>query len=107
MKESEASFQRAVIDLAHLHNWMVFHARTSRTTSGGWATAVAADGAGFPDLVLVRKRTLFRELKTDRGRLSHAQDQWHARLHDAGADVGVWRPRDWERINRELSKEAL
>lgn len=103
LHESEASFQKAVIDLARLNGWIVAHFRPAQNSRGEWRTPVAADGKGFPDLVLVRERVLFRELKTDRGRLSQEQWSWIAQLGDAGADAGVWMPRDWDRIVEELS----
>ena len=105
MSESEAQFQAAVIDLAHSQGWVVFHARTSRTSSGAYVTAVAGDGVGFPDLVLVRDSVLFRELKSDTGRLSPAQRGWGDRLTAAGADYAIWRAQDWNVIVKELLRE--
>lgn len=105
---SEAQFQRQVIDLAHLCGWLVAHFRAGRTAKG-WRTPVSADGAGWPDLVLVharRQQVLFRELKTDKGELNLAQVLWLAALSGAGLDAGVWRPRDWERIVETLTEEA-
>ena len=64
-------------------------------------TPVAADGAGFVDLVLVhpaRGVTLFRELKARKGRMSPAQEQWGVWLTAGGNDWGVWRPADWSEI---------
>lgn len=63
--------------------------------------------AGFPDLVLgslSRKRVLFRELKTDTGRVRAAQALCLKILSFAGLDAGVWRPKDLlsGRIQREL-----
>lgn len=48
---------------------------------------------GFPDLVLVGRRVLFVELKTERGRLTGAQKQWGFELYRA-SDWRMWRPRD-------------
>jgi len=45
---------------------------------------------------------LFRELKTDAGRLTPQQAQVLDELAAAGADAGVWRPRDFGRIKEEL-----
>jgi hypothetical protein len=98
---SESDWQAQVVHLARLKGWRVAHFRTSRTSSGGWATAVAADGKGFPDLVLSRRgRVLFRELKTDRGALTPEQKQWGETLGDLFA---VWRPRDIDQVKAELS----
>ena len=49
-------------------------------------------GQGSTDLVVgVRGRVLFRELKTEDGRLSPEQIKWHAQARLRGLDVGVWR----------------
>lgn len=98
---TEAQFQDQVIELARLHGWRVAHFRPARTAEG-WRTPVAADGAGWPDLVLVREVVLFRELKRQGGRLGVAQQEWGARLAAAGADWAVWRPGDWDDIERAL-----
>lgn len=89
--ESEAAFQSWVVDLAHLHGWRVAHFRGVETR-GRWQTPVAADGAGWPDLVLVRDRVLFAELKSERGTVGPYQRRWIDVLRGAGAEVHVWRP---------------
>lgn len=100
---TEAQFQRAVIDLARTFGWRVAHFRAAMRQSGRWSTPVAADGAGFPDLVLARPgRVLFRELKTTSGSVKPAQRAWLAALVAGGADAGVWRPDDWPLIERTL-----
>jgi VRR-NUC domain-containing protein len=91
---SEAELQDAVIDLAHLLGWQVAHFRPARTDRG-WRTPVAADGAGFPDCVLVRDRVVYAELKSSKGALSVAQRRWLDSLDRAGAEVYIWRPADW------------
>jgi hypothetical protein len=98
----EADFQRLVIDYAHLNRWRVAHFRASLNQRGKWQTAIAGDAKGFPDLVLVRDRVIFAELKTDRGVISDAQKQWRDWLKTAGAEHHVWRPRDWTDIERIL-----
>jgi hypothetical protein len=92
---SEADLQRAIVDLARLRGWTVAHFRRARLDNGRTITPVAADGAGFPDLVLVRDRVVFAELKSERGRLAPAQIMWRDRLLAAGAEWHVWRPADW------------
>lgn len=92
---SEKELQKAVVGLAHFFGYKVAHFRTANT-SQGWMTPVAADGKGFPDLVLVRReRLIFCELKAEKGRLSPEQTAWLAALVEAGVDVFVWRPVDW------------
>lgn len=91
--EKEVGFQRAVVTMAGYLGWTVYHTHDSRRSN-----------PGFPDLVLVRDRVLFRELKTDKGRLTKEQEDWIAKLTKAGANAGVWRPRDWDSIEKELTK---
>lgn len=92
---TEAELQAAVIDLAHLLKWRIAHFRPAMNARGEWRTAVQGDGGGWPDLVLVRDRVLYRELKSARGTLSVEQQDWLHALKLAGADVDVWRPSDW------------
>lgn len=89
----EKDWQRDVIRLAQTLGWKVAHFRPAKTAQG-WRTAVAADGAGFPDLVLVRDRVLFVELKNEKGRMSEQQLEWKAALEVAGVEAYVWRPDD-------------
>jgi hypothetical protein len=103
--EAEEGFQERIIDLAHLHSWKVAHFRPAQLADGSYRTAVSADGQGFPDLLLVRERIIFREIKTDTGQLSHEQRAWGRWLTAAGQDWDVWRPRHWERITATLKEE--
>ena len=91
---SEAGLLDSVIELAHLFGWRVAHFRPAMTKHG-WRTPVSADGKGFPDLVLVRDRVLFVELKSAKGRLSDDQLDWAAALTNAGVEYHCWRPADW------------
>ena len=91
---TEAELQASVVECARLFGWRVAHFRPARTAHG-WRTPVAADGAGFPDLVLVRDRVVFRELKAADGRLRPEQATWLDALRVAGADAAVWTPGDW------------
>lgn len=93
---TEKSLQAQVITTARTAGWLVYHTHDSRRSQ-----------PGFPDLVLVHPRrqlVLYRELKTERGRVRPEQRQWLTALAEAGADAGVWRPSDWlgERVVAEL-----
>lgn len=97
----EARLQAAVIDTARVLGWTVAHFRPARTKHG-WATPVAADGKGFPDLVLAHPngRLIFAELKSLGGRVTAEQGRWLELLGRAAAktdqvDVFVWTPLDW------------
>jgi hypothetical protein len=101
---SEAELQEAVIEAARLFGWKVAHFRPARTERG-WRTPVAADGAGFPDLVLARAGCplLCVELKSAVGRVSADQTEWLRVLDQAeGADVRLWRPGNW--VSGEIEK---
>lgn len=98
MKEKD--FQQQIVDLAHATNWLCYHTHDSRRSE-----------PGFPDLVLVhaeRAVTLFRELKLHpdtqkRGRPTPEQTQWLSALTEAGNDAKLWRPGDWDEIERTLT----
>lgn len=98
---TEADWQTTVIDLAHALGWRVAHFRPARTNQG-WRTPVAADGKGFPDLVLTRDRVIFVELKSQTGRLSHEQMVWLEQLDQAGAEIHIWRPDDFDTVGEVL-----
>lgn len=62
--------------------------------------------AGFPDLVIVGRRVVFRELKVA-SRTSTKQVEWLAALAAAGADATVWRGDEWpDAIMAELREIA-
>ena len=50
--------------------------------------------SGFPDLVIVGRSVIYRELKTAKGRVSDDQAEWLHALVMAGQDACVWRPAD-------------
>ena len=100
---TEAQWQQTVLDLARLRGWTVAHFRPARTEQG-WRTPVAADGKGFPDLVLVRDRVIFAELKSARGELTDEQAGWLDVLVRAGAETYVWRPDDFDEVLAALTR---
>lgn len=103
LRETESGFTRAVLELAKLHGWRSAHFRPAMTAKG-WRTPVQGDGAGFPDLVLVRGcRLIFAELKSATGKVKPEQTEWLLRLGGAGAEVFIWRPKDWAEITEKLS----
>lgn len=94
--QTEKEFQQAVVDALRVAGFTVYHTYDSRRSA-----------PGFPDIVAVRPRTqqvLFREIKTEKGKVSIAQELWLDALQKAGADAGVWRPSDWKAIERTLAR---
>lgn len=84
---TEDQLQTNTIDAAQQFGWSAYHTHDSRRSQ-----------AGFPDLVLwhpIQRRFIIRELKKETGVLSTAQRTTIQTMRDAGADVAVWRPRDW------------
>src|SRR5581483_5023024 len=94
----EKKFQAEVVRQAKDLRWRVYHSYFSDRSE-----------AGFPDLVLVRERVVYAELKTMNGRLTDRQRDWIAALRDAGAEAYVWRPCCWnaDDILRTLSSRPL
>lgn len=95
---TERELQTGVIEVARVFGWRVAHFRSVPVKRGPtvrWQTPVQADGAGFPDLVLVRDRVLYVELKVGSNKLSPEQEAWLEALHDAGQEALVWTDRDW------------
>lgn len=73
-----------------------YHMRDSRT----------AERKGWPDWVILGPRgALFRELKTERGRLTPDQRRVRDRLTNAGLDWGIWRPSDL--VNGTIHRQLL
>ena len=92
---NEDQFQQRIIDLCKYRHLLVFHDKDSRKNE-----------RGFPDLVIVGNRTIFRELKTDAGALRPDQKVWLERLHASGEDARIWRPKHWMVITQEISELA-
>ena len=63
---TEAELQAAIVDVAELAGWLVFHDHDSRRNP-----------AGLPDLICVKPpRVVFIELKSDTGRVRPEQRTW-------------------------------
>jgi hypothetical protein len=114
MPISEKDFQKSVIDLARVLGYKAAHFRGVRVQrkdgSVYYQTPVQADGAGFPDLVLThkeKKRTLFIELKSEKGIVSPEQLAWLETLAaNEGVEVYTLRPSEYEYIEEILMLPA-
>lgn len=91
---TEKQLQNLVLKTAKQFGWAAYHTYDSRRSE-----------PGFPDLVLVKDRVLFRELKTDTGRISPAQKAWGEVLTEAGADWCVWTPKQMPLILKCLAEK--
>jgi hypothetical protein len=88
---AEAAFMATVREAATLTGWLVYHTFHSKRSP-----------SGFPDLVCVRDRVVFAELKGPTTRVTREQKRWLDALAAAGAEVYLWRPDEWEEIQRVL-----
>ena len=97
----EDDFLAAIIELAQLTQWLVYHTYDSRRSQ-----------AGFPDLVLAKAdKLIFAELKTAKGVVRPAQKTWLNILASMAVDqskvqVYLWRPADWDAIETILTDQG-
>lgn len=89
----EGDLQKNVIKMARLLGWNVYHTFDSRKSE-----------PGFPDLCMMHhelKRIIFAELKTEKGKVTEAQEAWLNQLYDVAQEsnnvvqVKLWRPHQW------------
>lgn len=92
-KTPEGIFQEDVIELAELLGWRVWHVYDSRRQKV----------EGMPDLILVRERVVWAELKGPRTRVEPIQVEVLDQLRATGAEVYLWRPKDWDEVVAVLS----
>lgn len=100
---TETEFQDLVLKLALMFGWRRAHFRPAETKKG-WRTAVSGDGKGFPDLLLIRGKTLIvAELKRSRKEVpTPEQEAWLAAFRGAGIPAYLWTPEDWSTIEGVL-----
>lgn len=80
---TEAQFQQQITDLCDWLGLRWHHETDSRKSK-----------KGFPDLVICGQRLIFVELKSEKGRVTKAQQEWLDDLRAAGIEAYVWRPSD-------------
>lgn len=101
---TEAYFQEQVVELAEVLGWSWVHFRPGRTAHG-WRTPVSGPlGKGFVDLIMLRERVIFVELKGDKGKVGPEQAAVIHALQEAGAEAHIWRPADWDTVVAVLSR---
>jgi len=91
----EKDVQSAILDIARLLGWRAYHTFDSRKSQ-----------AGFPDLVLVRERVIFAEIKREGERPRPSQVEWLNSLARAGAEVYVWTEADYDEVASILSRRV-
>ncbi len=98
----KGGFQEEVVQLFQYHHWKVAHFHTIHMTRANgskvWMTPAAADGKGFPDLVVVKNRVVYIELKVRSNKLGEEQEMWRDTLEGADAEWYCFWPKDWQRI---------
>jgi len=89
----ERELQQLVSDLCGYLGLLHFHVHYAKHMRAGW-----------PDSVIIGERVIYRELKSEHGKVSPDQRMVGDRLTAAGADWRIWRPSDWisGAIEREL-----
>lgn len=93
--ESEAQFQAAVIKLAKVLGYRVYHTYDSRRSE-----------PGFPDLVLVKqRRILFLECKRQGGRATRAQKEWMTALNGCQTETYFVYPTSMTFLARLLQEQ--
>ena len=90
---SEKDWARTVVEYAELMGWKVY-----RT----WLSVRSP--AGFPDLVMARERLVCAELKSENGFATSAQLGWLAAISTANVEAYIWRPSDWDEVQRVLGR---
>lgn len=105
---SEKEWQAHVLEVAERLGWTWWHDAASnrprRCYRCGAGTRGERNTKGLPDLLLVRgDRLIWVELKKQDGVTSTEQRKWIADLRAAGQTVYVWRPADWDTIERVLT----
>jgi hypothetical protein len=90
---TERQWLRQLTDLAKTLGWRPYHTQLSKWSEAGW-----------PDLALCKPpRLLLVELKSERGKVTPAQQEWLSLLADCpGIEVYLWRPSDLDEAVKVL-----
>lgn len=90
----ETPFQAQVEATARQYGWRAYHVVDSRFTPKGW-----------PDMHAMRERPIVAELKAVWGTVSEAQADYLASFVEAGHEIYVWTPLQWDEIHVVLGHE--
>ena len=93
----EKDLQTQVFELLNLLGWKrSYHVHDSRRSAHG-----------FPDVVAVRDRVVYLELKREKTTTTPTQREWLKALRAAGAEVYVVRPRNFDALAAVLGARRL
>lgn len=96
----EEAFRQQVRQIARMYGWtMQYHTHNSRRSDPGWPDEVFA----HPE----RKRIIFVEFKSEKGKIRPEQQAWINMLHAAGMEAAVWRPQDMDLVAEVLGPGQL
>ncbi len=91
-KMTEKEFGRQVEELARLSGWTYYHTWNSQNSV-----------AGFPDYVFMKPpRIIYAELKSEKGKVTRAQEYMLLTLNQCNQTTYIWRPSDWNDIEEVL-----
>lgn len=105
--KNESEFSKWCIEKGHEYGWKIarFH-RLPSPNGEQWRTPFGADAKGWLDLVCVRERIFFVELKM-RGRKPTAeQANWMEWLRAAGQEVYLWMDNQTDEVERVFEHTA-
>lgn len=89
---TEKQFESQIKGLAKIYGWLYYHT---------WRSIHSP--AGFPDCIMVRgERLIIAELKSETGQPTLEQYEWLEALAEAGQEVYLWRPDDFDEIAEVL-----
>lgn len=100
---TEAAWSSQVVGIAKQYGWYCFHAPDNKPGAGGRRQTVSK---GWPDWVFLGfSRSLFVELKSEKGRVRPEQAEVLRMLSDAGHEVAILRPSDLPLVLRVLGPQ--
>ena len=98
---SERTWQGQVEYMLDLFHWRWFH--LADWSNRSYSPRTTSYAAGFPDIFAVRNgEIIWMELKSAKGSLTKEQKEWVADLRQAGQEVHVLRPDDFDWVMRRL-----
>ena len=106
-RQTERAFQASVTRYARLMGWRIFHDVATNAPRAcrhcKHPLNLPRNPAGLPDLLLIRRpRIVWAELKAQRTPVTDDQRAWLDELRACGQAAYLWRPSDWEEVERVL-----